>query len=250
MNRTVDDYQKKKGHILKKYTKCHLSSHHLISYQFFDRLTEERIYQMEGHNYNWNGSSNIIIIPHDGGSQYSKMVACHYGLPFHSSAHQGDLILKQWEDTEEERIKKKSTLNKGADPFAVSSKQKKGIANNKSINIYKEDIKRLDEKKFNGYHKCIFGDFKTMLKKLECNLTNIEYQGHLDSLSEDICQDITSFFLLLSNPGYNFAKNQIGCGEEKCNGRQHKSISGEWPKQEDIEDYMYTDNRLKLMDEL
>lgn len=238
MNKQVNDSVQKQNHILKIKTGCHLSSHHLISYQLFFRLTEERINQMRDHQYNWNGGSNIVLIPHDGGSDISKEVACYYCLPFHTSAHQGKSIANHWETAK--------TNNKDGDPFASNRIQSQG----KVTEMYMKDEKKLDSKGFKGYHKAILSDFKTVLKKLKCNLSNVIYQGHLDDLSESICIDVTNFNLLLSNSGYNFKKNQIGCGSIECEGRKHHNISSGWPDLEEITTDLFIDERLKLLEEL
>ncbi|AVF61567.1 AHH domain-containing protein [Vibrio diabolicus] len=238
MNKQVNDSAQKQKHILKTRTGCHLSSHHLISYQLFYRLTTERINQMEAHSYSWNSGSNIVLLPHDGGSSISKDVACFYYLPFHTSAHQGKDIGNHWE---------KSGTNKAVNnPFASSSKQSKG----KVTEMYMRDKKALDSRSFKGYHKSILSDFKTVLKKLKCNLTNVVYQGHLNTLSKEICLDVSEFNLLLSNTGYSFKENQSGCGSIECEGRLHSNVSTDWPDLSDVKNEIFIGSRLRLLKEL
>lgn len=238
MNKIVNDSVQKQNHILKKRTGCHLSSHHLISYQLFYRLTTERINQMKDHRYSWNGGSNIVLVPHDGGSSLSKDVACYYFLPFHTSAHQGKAISKHWD--------KSSKSNEVIDPFSPSSKQMEG----KVTEMYKKDEMKLDSHPFKGYHKNILSDFKSVLKKLRCNLTNVAYQGHLNSLSKSICLDVTEFRLLLSNSGYSFKENEMGCGSIECEGRRHSNVSIGWPKLDEVRKEIFIGTRLRLLKEL
>lgn len=158
-------------------------------------------------------------------------------LPFHSSAHQGNNIIYKWES---------SRTNESSDPFSPSQSQIDG----KKTEMYKKDEKLLEHKNFKGYHENILNDFKTVIKKLTCKLSNITYQTYLDNLSITLCEEISKFILLLSNNGEDFSKDGKGCYSHLCNKRQHESISENWPDREEVKMKLFVDGRMKLLGEL
>ena len=236
-SRHVNHKLAKKNHILTKISPdIVIGSHHLIGFQLFQRLSVKRIEQMDYHNYRCSGKGNMLLIPHKGSNSISAMVACHYGLPLHSGAHDGFSVIEQHF--------KKNGVVEDAPPVIMTPEEK---------DMYDNDKKGLDatipgKKPVTGYHKVVSTLFLSVLKKLKCRAPNRQYLGHLSSLSEDICSHISKFELLLSDPGFNFAPDQGGCKEPDCTvERTHGIHSNSWP--DDVLD-LYVGKRLKTLEEL
>ena len=248
---SLKDGKKIEKHFLTTKISCPITSHHLISFNLFDKVSSRRKKQISDHKYNRDAHENLILIPSKD-KVLAKKVACYYGLPWHSSGHTGKNIINHWGNTETERLERKAAslkAEKNVDPFDPSNMQSKGNALTKEeLQMYNKDIKKL--KKTSGYHKVVASLFFTVLKKLKCNQTNVEYQGHLECLSLDICEYISYFELLLSNPGYDFSPNQVGCQEEHCIGRTHETENEAWPSKENVNFELKIDQRLKLVSEI
>jgi len=246
ISRSVSDTTEKNNHILKKaIPECQIASHHLISFQLFERLSSERLKQMDHHHYNWNGKSNLVLLPHHGKDSISKMVACHYQLPFHSGAHNGKRKI-------EKHFKKTVSDDVTLKPVTMTPEEKDMYDDDKKGLMSKKKI-RSNGKPFspiNGYHKVVSTLLLLVLKELKCKLTNFVYQEKLETLSEDICEHISLFELLLSNPGFNFAENQVGCTLPDCKKREHTDFSGSWPKDVKVKAELYEGQRLKTLEEL
>jgi len=236
-SRHVNHKLAKKNHILTKISPdIVIGSHHLIGFQLFQRLSVKRIEQMDYHDYRCSGKGNMLLIPHKGTNPKSAMVACHYGLPLHSGAHDGFSVIEQ-------HFKKNGVVMR-ATPVIMTPEEK---------DMYDNDKKGLEatipgKKSVTGYHKVVSTLFLSVLKKLKCTLTSRKYQEHLSSLSEDICSHISKFELLLSDPGFNFAPGQNGCKEPDCTvERTHGTHSNSWPA--DVSG-LYEGTRLKTLQEL
>jgi len=241
----LNDGSKIDEHILSPY--CPLTSHHLISHSLFYKVSTPRQKQMHDHHYNFDKHKNLVLLPSKDESK-AKIIACYYALPWHSSGHTGNQIIKHYNNSE-----KGKAVGKSDNPFGGNKAQGKG--NNLTedeLKMYNADAKKLEKTK--GYHKVVSSLFLTVLKKLKCNQSNSEYQGYLDSLSEDICSLISDFDLLLSNPGYDFASGQDGCNSSGCGDREHtkERTVGLWLSDYVISAYVNNEaeDRLNLLSEL
>ncbi|WP_299022839.1 AHH domain-containing protein [uncultured Photobacterium sp.] len=241
---SLNDSRKIKKHILYRELDCPITSHHLISYSLFDKISIRRTNQMNDHNYNRDSFENLVLLP-SRDKAFAKHVACYYCLPWHSSGHTGRNIIKHFNENKYKRDVREKKKN----PFLRNVKQMKGnTMTEEEMKTYNEDVKGL--KRVSGYHKIVSTLFLSVLKKLKCNQSNLVYNDHLDELSEKICDYISYFELLLSNPGYNFASDQVGCREVMCNNRKHDSDGVEWVLKEQVDLELKISGRLKLLSEI
>ena len=241
----LNDGSKIDEHILSPY--CPLTSHHLISHSLFYKVSTPRQTQMNRHHYNFDKHKNLVLLPSKDESK-AKIIACYYELPWHSSGHTGNQIIRHYNNSE-----KGKAAGKSDNPFGGNKAQGKGNdLTEDELKMYNADAKKLE--KTTGYHKIVSSLFLTVLKKLKCIQNNKVYQGHLDILSLDICTLITEFDLLLSNGGYDFSSGQIGCNSPRCESREHEIDREEesWLSTTIVNAYMIKagKTRLNLLSEL
>lgn len=213
----------KANHILAQRCGCPLTGHHLISHSLFDNLTTERKQQMRTKKYSCNCLENIVLLPSSDKS-IAKKVACKYQIPWHSSGHTGK------KTTENVLVGEDSELYSGKSLEVTTDNDARNTA--KRVAMFKSDVSSVKLTNPKGYHRYVFKQFSRTLDKLHCDMSEVTYRQHIHKLSQEICDSLSEFKVVLHNSGADFAKNGKGCLEADCYNRKH--TSSDWPEIESI----------------
>ncbi|EGR0790755.1 hypothetical protein EWS92_20990 [Vibrio vulnificus] len=213
----------KANHILAQRCGCPLTGHHLISHSLFDNLTTERKEQMRTKKYSCNCLENIVILP-SSDKFIAKKVACKYQIPWHSSGHTGKKTTENVVIGEDSELYSGKSLEMTADHDASNTA--------KRVAMFKSDVSSVKLTNPKGYHRYVFKQFSRTLDKLHCDMSEVTYREHIHKLSQEICDSLSEFKIVLHNSGAYFAKNGEGCLEADCNNREH--TSSDWPEIESI----------------